>query len=241
MAKKRPKSAAKKVKKKRPRRSKSPTVAKRIRDERARSALKKRQAGKEPTTQELKALAEYEEEKRVEIALEFLEAMPQGMFIELTGRPAQVIYRQAETYGLPIAENPVNLKEALTAYHDLFADYGEVFRDKTTHQGKLAVLTERDKEASVRKKELEVGEIEGHLVRKTDVDRDRMELVKTVQGIIQRSPSDLAVRFMKKGVPPSVSKKILEEYWAEIVREWIKVSRERNGTPGRRRKKLSRV
>ena len=161
--------------------------------------------------------------------------------MELTGRPQRTIDEQAKTYDLPIDCNPINLRAALTAYHDLFHDHGEVFREKTTHQGKLAELNERDKEASVQKKELEVGELSGRLVRKTDVDRDRMELVKTVQGIFQRSPSDLAVRFMKKGVPPSVSKKVLEEYWAEVVREWIKVSRERNGTAGRRRKKLSRV
>jgi len=109
-----------------PPRQVSTSVADQIAEELAASALRKRRAGKRPTSQELAALRRLERAKEEARRWAYYESVPKKHYLEMAGdgerpRPAKVILEQADRYKLPLRGKTLNLRHVIRAFHDFLA------------------------------------------------------------------------------------------------------------------------
>jgi hypothetical protein len=87
----------------------------------AAAALRKRQAGQQPNTQELRALRRIEREREERDRWRYYRSIPQKHWREMSGRQARTINEQAIRYGLPFGGRHVDLTELVPALHEFLA------------------------------------------------------------------------------------------------------------------------
>jgi len=138
------------------------------------AALKKRQAGDEPTADEKAALKRYRKSEEERHRWQHYRSIPKKHYRELSGRSAKVLLDQARRYGIPLAGRTLDLAKILTAFHDLLAANKHILAGQNedpllagASQSLRDAYTRqqiREKDAKATLAELEVAERRGQLV-----------------------------------------------------------------------------
>lgn len=102
----------------------TPTASQTIERQLAQAALKKKAAGKKPTSQELAALRRLEKETEDRRRWEYYATIPLKHWRELCGRQTNQIKQQADLYGAPTAEATIDLGKFLRWFYKFLADNG---------------------------------------------------------------------------------------------------------------------
>ena len=173
------------------------SIAAKIERELVQKALAKRRAGENPTTRETAALRRWEAARREDQAWEIYRDIPQKHWIKMSGRQWKVLREQAELYGIPFAEDRIDLPKVVRALHDFFAKHFRKFSQvRLDPEGELLqgcsqkIKDEYVKEQT-RRVRLQADEMEGKLVRMDEL----VPLITQLSTSIRRTGEQLQRRF----------------------------------------------
>jgi hypothetical protein len=102
----------------------SATPAEQVDRDLAREALRKKQAGLQPSAREAAALRRIQKAEDERRRWEHYSSIPQKHWIAMSGRQAKIINEQAALYGLPFAGATIDLPAVVRAFHELLAEHG---------------------------------------------------------------------------------------------------------------------
>jgi hypothetical protein len=85
------------------------------------SALRKREAGQQPTAQELAALRRYEKQRDEQQRWDHYRTVPKKHYTAMSGRQRKVLNEQADRYGIPCSGEVIDLGAVLRWVHDSLA------------------------------------------------------------------------------------------------------------------------
>jgi hypothetical protein len=87
----------------------------------AATALRKINAGEQPTGRERAALRRYEAAQEETLRWRHYRAIPQRHWLTMSGRQAKVVNEQARRYDIPFSGAHIDLLEVIPAFHDFLA------------------------------------------------------------------------------------------------------------------------
>ncbi len=162
---------------------------------------------------ELKAQREGEQEA-------FLRAIPQKMWVAWSGRPAQILLKQAQTYGIPFAGKPgglIDLPEVVRALHDFLAANAHALAAiKKDGAGGGVVI--QSKQVDLRRKQIELAEIEGALVRLDVMTHTFLDLALDLGRALEQVRGNIGVEPL---MPVYQALDRARERWAQQFRQAI--------------------
>ena len=173
------------------------------------SALQKKKRGEKITRVEKSALNKVERDREERLRFEFYKTIPKRHYQQMSGRPAMVLNRQCDNYGIPLRGNEVDLSEVLKWFHDFFADNAnQISRiiGSSEEELKGKALKEHEQALALQRKRLKDEEV---LLPREDVHQNLIHLA----GIIRRAGERLGKRFGEN------AQKILIDALVEFERE----------------------
>lgn len=179
------------------------------------TALLKRLSGKPLSTREERDVAWYEESERHRHVTDWQSAVPKGEYCKLSGRQHKLIDDAAETYGLPLGQSYINLKDALTAIHDFIAANAYRLRDPNAGLEFSELKARRLEQEVIRAdQEIALGELKlkrenGDLIHRADLQQALLTIANKLRmmakSLARVSPE--AVNIFNEGVE-SLAKEI---------------------------------
>lgn len=172
------------------------------------TALLKRLSGKPLSTREERDVAWYEEIERHRHVTDWQAAVPKGEYCKLSGRQHKLIDDAAETYGLPLGQSYINLKDALTAIHDFIAANAYRLRDPNAGLEFSELKARRLEQEVIRAdQEIALGELKlkrenGDLIHRTDLQQALLTIATKLRTIAKSLArvSPEAVTIFNEGV-----------------------------------------
>ena len=145
------------------------TVSEQVDRELVTAALRKREAGQQPSLREMSALRRYERQRDEQLRWDHYRTIPQKHWREMSGRQRTQIVEQAVRYGIPFGGKTIDLPAVVAALHTfLAANAGKLLAadaDPLMQGSGSSPALERYREARAGKAELELLELQGEYVR----------------------------------------------------------------------------
>ena len=99
------------------------TAAEQVDRELAAEALRKRQAGQQPSARETAALRRIEKDREETLRWQYYGSIPQKHWRRMSGRQTKVLHEQADLYGIPFGGPTIDLSAVARAVHDFLAEH----------------------------------------------------------------------------------------------------------------------
>jgi hypothetical protein len=87
------------------------------------SAIAKKQLGRELSKSERRALVRYDAEQDERRGRRFIAAVPKKTYCEFAGRQTKVLHEQADAYGIPLRGATIDLAAVIRWLHDFLAEH----------------------------------------------------------------------------------------------------------------------
>ena len=164
----------------------------------AASALRKQQAGLQPSRREAAALRWWQKEQEERSRWEHYGSIPKKHWKQMSGRADKVLNEQAATYGIPFDGESIDLPAVVKALHDFLAEHAAIFATARGGDGSLAVrflkAKTEEREASARRLRIRADREEG-IVLERALHQERLEVLTTLYvDAFERLASEMVAR-----------------------------------------------
>jgi hypothetical protein len=177
-----------------------------------------RHEGRKGTRDQERGFARYEKKRVARERAKYYAAVPKGFWLEASGRSAQVVNRQADTYGAPLRGDTIDLAKLAKWLHDFWAENARALAlarsDETDPLlvGPESPAMERCREARAGLLELELDTKKGNLLERRAVH----EWAGRISHIIRDSTATLQRDFGPQAA--QIIEEALDDADAEIQR-----------------------
>lgn len=183
------------------------------------AALEKMSAGKTPNARETGALNRAEKAREEGRRWEYYRSVPAKHYKQMSGRPARVLIDQAGKWKIPCAGETVDVTAVVRWIHDFIAlNSHRLEPDERVEANSKS--SERLRNASAEKIEMEVGEIRGQLLNRELVEEVAVVLVDRLIRCMSSLESKVATEFALWLADPEVQAMPAERR-ARKVRDFV--------------------
>ena len=203
-------------------RDRAATVSERVEAQLVAAALRKAQAGQQPSLREMSALRRFEKHRNEQLRWEHYRTVPARHYAEMSGRQHKVLNEQAKLHGIPCAGSTIDLCHVIRWLHDFLAKNshrldGDAVRE--SDEGDAALARKRIAEAEMA--EIEVARIRGTVVAKSEAIEAVATLAARAVRVMDILENTIATEF-EMWIADPVVREVPAEDRMRAVRDFVR-------------------